>query len=80
MAKYTPIQHRTLENFVFEIDLRRGSRGSQEFLSARLKTIIDKLISTIISMIVVNIIGFEASFVTLFKDKVSKNAPKTEIV
>ena len=40
----------------------------------------DKLISTIISIIVVNFVDFEASFVTLFKGKVIKNAPKHEIV
>ena len=39
----------------------------------------DKSISTYISIIVVNFVDFKASFVTLFKGKVIKNAPKHKI-
>ena len=39
----------------------------------------DKLFAMIISIILVNFVEFEASFVTLFKGKVIKNAPKHEI-
>ena len=41
---------------------------------------LDKCISIIISISVVSFINFEASFVTLFRVKVIKNAPKHEIV
>ena len=40
----------------------------------------DKCMSVIISISMVSFINFEVRFVTLFKDKVSKNAPKPEIV
>ena len=39
-----------------------------------------KLISTIISIIVINFVDFEANFLTLFKGKVIKNPPKHKIV
>ena len=41
---------------------------------------LDKCISIIISMSMLRFFNFEARFLTLFKDKVSKNAPKHEIV
>ena len=41
---------------------------------------LDKCISIIISISVVSFINFKASFVTLFRVKVIKNAPKHEIV
>ena len=41
---------------------------------------IDKCISIIISISVVSFINFDASFVTLFRVKVIKNAPNHEIV
>ena len=41
---------------------------------------LDKCISIIISISVVSFINFEASFVTLFRVKVIKNAPNHEIV
>ena len=41
---------------------------------------LDKCILIIISISVVSFINFEASFVILFRVKVTKNAPKHEIV
>ena len=57
-----------------------GTRGARTNFFQLYWQKIYKLISTIISIIVVNFVDFEASFVTLFKGKVIKNAPKPEIV
>ena len=57
-----------------------GARGARmNFFQEDWQKLV-KCISIIISISVVSFINFEASFVTLFRVKVIKNAPKHEIV
>ena len=57
-----------------------GARGLRVIYFIKFSKNLTKVLSKIVSMNIENFNDFEATFMTLFRDKVSKNAPKHEIV
>ena len=79
MKFYTFPSIRAMEKVALKSKSRRGSRGSYENFSVRLTKKFDtNSFNNYNNML--SFIDFEASFVMSFNNKVSKNAPKHEIV